>query len=218
MPPQCQALGVDAQSSVLFGHPDGRRELRGMGMSVMPANLDHTAFDDVHWVFSGEPPTRSTRQLHAAARVVHGTVTSGASYRVADWYAKDAPEPLTVVMLPDEGHRYHDTVYDDDGLRGKDTWPSPRQRAGPGDRPAVPAPAGGQSLPAGPPRVRRDHDGPDDPRGRPMTGTGRLTGTLGPRTRRVVYGELTPADIEAELPLHLLVDRAHLVMLAACRS
>ncbi len=47
-----------------------------------------------------------------------------------------------------------------------------------------------------------------------MTGTGRLTGELGPRTRRVVYGELTQADIDAELPLMIQVDRAHVVMLA----
>lgn len=47
-----------------------------------------------------------------------------------------------------------------------------------------------------------------------MTGTGRLVGEIGPRTRRVVYGELSPADIEAELPVQVRVDRAHVVMLA----
>jgi len=47
-----------------------------------------------------------------------------------------------------------------------------------------------------------------------MSGTGRLTGELGPRTRRVVYGDLSPAEIEDELPLMIRVDRAHLVMLA----
>ena len=48
-----------------------------------------------------------------------------------------------------------------------------------------------------------------------MSGTGRLVGTIGPRTRRVVYGELSHAELEAELPLMVRVDRAHLVMLAA---
>src|SRR5687768_3206284 len=47
-----------------------------------------------------------------------------------------------------------------------------------------------------------------------MTGTGRLVGELGQRTRRVVYGPLSAADIAAELPLMLRVDRAHVVMLA----
>lgn len=45
-------------------------------------------------------------------------------------------------------------------------------------------------------------------------GTGRITGQLGARTQRVVYGELSPAAIDAELPLMVTVDRAHLVMLA----
>ena len=44
--------------------------------------------------------------------------------------------------------------------------------------------------------------------------TGRLTGQLGPRTLKVVYGELTPAVLAAELPAMTRVDRAHLVMLA----
>ncbi len=45
-------------------------------------------------------------------------------------------------------------------------------------------------------------------------GPGRLLGELGPRTRRVVYGELGQTEIDAELPLMIQVDRAHLVMLA----
>jgi argininosuccinate lyase len=48
-----------------------------------------------------------------------------------------------------------------------------------------------------------------------MTGTGRLVGELGRRTRRVVYGDLGPAGIEAELPLMITVDQAHVAMLAA---
>ncbi len=47
-----------------------------------------------------------------------------------------------------------------------------------------------------------------------MTGTGRLTGELGLRTRRLVYGEPTEAELAAELALMTRVDRAHLVMLA----
>jgi argininosuccinate lyase len=44
--------------------------------------------------------------------------------------------------------------------------------------------------------------------------TGRIAGTLGHRTRRVVYGELDSAALAAELPVLTRVDRAHLVMLA----
>jgi argininosuccinate lyase len=44
--------------------------------------------------------------------------------------------------------------------------------------------------------------------------TGRIRGVLGPRTRHVIYGDLSPADLRAEVPLMITVDRAHLVMLA----
>ncbi|MFJ9458806.1 argininosuccinate lyase [Kitasatospora sp. NPDC101447] len=46
-----------------------------------------------------------------------------------------------------------------------------------------------------------------------MTVTGRLTRTLGARTRRVVYGESGPADIRRELGATSTVDLAHVVML-----
>lgn len=113
--PECQALAVDAQSSVLFGHPDGPRELRGMGMSVMPANLDHQVFDAVHWCSAGAAYA-ATRQLHQRHALFMGP-SSGAAYLVARWWAKEHPSALTVVMLPDEGYRYQDTVYDDEWLR-----------------------------------------------------------------------------------------------------
>lgn len=48
-------------------------------------------------------------------------------------------------------------------------------------------------------------------------GVGRILGELGQRTRRVVYGELSPADLQAELALTMKVDRAHLVMLVERR-
>jgi cysteine synthase len=112
--PECRAVGVDTQHSILFGHPDGKRELRGLGMSLMPANLDHTTFDDVHWV-SAAAAYQSTRALYAQHALFMGP-TSGASFRVADWYARTHPDQLTVVMLPDEGYRYTDSVYDDGWL------------------------------------------------------------------------------------------------------
>ncbi|MEV6521808.1 argininosuccinate lyase [Longispora sp. NPDC051575] len=45
--------------------------------------------------------------------------------------------------------------------------------------------------------------------------TGRLLGELRARTRHVVYGDLDPADIAAQLPPMIRVDRAHVAMLAA---
>jgi len=42
--------------------------------------------------------------------------SSGAAYLAGRWWARGNPDALTVVMMPDEGYRYQDTVYDDDWL------------------------------------------------------------------------------------------------------
>jgi cysteine synthase len=115
--PECSAIAVDAYSSVLFGHPEGPRELRGLGMSLMPANIDHRIFDAVHWC-SAPLAYAATRQLHRRHALFMGP-SSGAAYLAAQWWAAANPSALTVVMLPDEGYRYQDTVYNDDWLSGK---------------------------------------------------------------------------------------------------
>jgi S-sulfo-L-cysteine synthase (3-phospho-L-serine-dependent) len=111
--PELNVVGVDTHRSVIFGQSDagGGRMLRGLGNSLMPQNVDHTAFDLVHWVGAAEA-FRATRELHREHALFVGP-TSGAAYMVADWWARENPDHLTAVVLPDEGYRYQDTVYDD---------------------------------------------------------------------------------------------------------
>jgi cysteine synthase len=111
--PELTAIGVDTHGSVIFGQPDagGGRLLRGLGNSLMPPNVDHTAFDLVHWVGAAEA-FHATRWLHREHALFMGP-TSGAAYLVAEWWARQNPDSLTAVILPDEGYRYQDTVYDD---------------------------------------------------------------------------------------------------------
>ncbi|MBI3688110.1 MAG: pyridoxal-phosphate dependent enzyme [Actinobacteria bacterium] len=112
--PQVQAIAVDTQDSVLFGHPDGPRAVRGLGNSLLPANLDHQIFDQVHWCPAGDV-FAATRQLHRDHALFQGP-TSGAAYAVARWWADRHPDARCVVLLPDEGYRYADTVYNDQWL------------------------------------------------------------------------------------------------------
>ena len=105
------AIGVDTPGSVLFGQPDRVRELRGLGNSLQPANLDHTMFDEVHWCPAGEA-YEETRRLHRRHALFHGP-TAGAAMAVARWWSARNPGARTVVMLPDQGDRYLDSVYDD---------------------------------------------------------------------------------------------------------
>jgi cysteine synthase A len=135
--PECRAVGVDTHGSVLFGHDDAHRELRGLGMSVMPANLDHRIFDDVHWC-SASAAYGATRWLHQSHALYMGP-TSGAAFLVASWWARQHPDALTVAMLPDEGYRYQDTVYND-------TWLTDRGHDGP--MPPVPLEVAVPAVPA----------------------------------------------------------------------
>jgi len=113
--PDLSVVGVDTPGSVLFGQHDAPRRIRGLGNSLMPANLDHGAFDEVHWV-SDREGFAATRALHRRHALFMGP-TSGAAWLVAQWKARLEPDARVVVLLPDEGHRYQDTVYDDAWLR-----------------------------------------------------------------------------------------------------
>jgi len=108
--PEMRLIGVDTFGSALFGQPPGRRDFRGLGNSIMPGNLDHTAFDCVHWLGANEG-------FHAARRLLRDTTlkrgpTSGAAYLVAKWYAEQYPDKQVLAVFPDEGSRYEHTVFD----------------------------------------------------------------------------------------------------------
>ena len=109
--PHLRVIGVDTHGSVLFGQPDQKRMLRGLGNSLMPKNLDHSLFDEIHWVSAAEA-FHATRMLHRDKALFMGG-TSGAAYMVARWYAERHPDANVVALLPDEGYRYQSTIYSD---------------------------------------------------------------------------------------------------------
>lgn len=112
--PSIKLVGVDTFGSVLFGLPVGPRELRGLGNSIFPNNLEHSCFDEVHWV-SARDVYHHTRRLHSQFGLFCGP-TSGAAYQVARWL--EAPGKTVVFLAPDEGHRYMDTVYNNLWMHG----------------------------------------------------------------------------------------------------
>ncbi len=123
MLPHLKVIGVDTHGSVIFGQPDQKgRLLRGLGNSLMPANVNHSAFDEVHWV-SAEEGFAATRALHRQHALYMGP-TSGAAYLVAQWWAETHPSKNVVALFPDEGYRYQNTSYDDEWLRTNNVWRS----------------------------------------------------------------------------------------------
>ncbi|MFE7271043.1 PLP-dependent cysteine synthase family protein [Streptomyces sp. NPDC057623] len=115
-------VGVDTHGSVLFGAPDGKRLLRGLGMSLIPGNVDHTAYDEIHWVAPAEA-FHATHELYRRHGLFMGP-TSGASYQAASWWAEQHPDDKVLMLLPDEGYRYQSTVYNDAWLRAQGVTPA----------------------------------------------------------------------------------------------
>lgn len=113
--PDIRLVGVDTFGSVLFGLENGKRLLRGLGNSILPGNLEHQLFDQVHWV-SAQDAFFHTRYLHAKKSCFHGP-TTGAAYQVAKWVAAQNPDEKVVFIAPDSGHRYHANVYNDNWLK-----------------------------------------------------------------------------------------------------
>ncbi|MER8569324.1 PLP-dependent cysteine synthase family protein [Mesorhizobium sp. M0924] len=113
--PGARLIGVDTFNSVIFGQEDGERKLRGLGNSLVPKNVQHELYDEVHLI-SAPLAFAATRTLHERHAVFAGP-TSGASYVVGRWRARQYPEETIVVICPDEGHRYVEAAYDREWLK-----------------------------------------------------------------------------------------------------
>lgn len=109
--PDLYVIGVDTNGSVLFGQENGSRTLRGLGNSIMPKNLEHSYFNEIHWIEASQA-YKETRNLHEKYSLFMGG-TSGAAYSVAKWYHKRNPSHKIIVLFPDQGYRYQDTIYND---------------------------------------------------------------------------------------------------------
>jgi S-sulfo-L-cysteine synthase (3-phospho-L-serine-dependent) len=118
--PEMKVVGVDTFGSVLFGQPDSVRKLRGLGNSIIPRNLEHTVFDEVHWVSAAEA-YKATRMLHQGTSLFCGG-TSGAAWMVARYWAQHHPRARVACIFPDDGYRYAETIYSDDYLCKENLW------------------------------------------------------------------------------------------------
>ncbi|MGY5795537.1 pyridoxal-phosphate dependent enzyme len=121
--PDLYTIGVDTTNSVLFGQPSGNFDLAGLGGEIVPSNVDHRDFDEVHWLTSVEA-FRATHELHQNSGMFMGP-TSGAAFKVADWWSRKNPGNKIVTIFPDEGHRYVETVYDKNWLLSVPGWSDP---------------------------------------------------------------------------------------------
>lgn len=108
--PEMKLVGIDTFGSILFGQPAGPRELRGLGNSIVPGNLLHEAFDEIHWLGANEA-YQAAHRLHRETSLKRGP-TSGAAYLVAKWQADRFPASKVLAVFPDDNNRYEQNVYD----------------------------------------------------------------------------------------------------------
>jgi len=121
--PELRLVGVDTPGSVLFGCPDGPRMLRGLGNSLLPGNLVHACFDQVHWV-PAPLAYSATRRMYRDLGADVGP-TSGAACLVARAVAAADPGALVAYLCPDTGERYRTVVLDPGRLQDLGLWVDP---------------------------------------------------------------------------------------------
>ncbi|MEV6062235.1 pyridoxal-phosphate dependent enzyme [Nocardia asteroides] len=121
--PNLRVIGVDAVGSRIFGQPDRRRLMRGLGSSILPRNVAYADFGEVHWVGATEA-VAACRRLAAATGIAGGWST-GAAALVAGWVAEREPGARVLTVFPDGPHRYLRTIYDDDWCRANDLFGAP---------------------------------------------------------------------------------------------
>jgi cysteine synthase len=119
----CKLIGIDTPGSTLFGAKESPRRLRGLGLSIVPGNLDHAAFDHIFWV--------SARYAWTAAHLLHrrhgtpGGPTTGAAWAIARLEAELQPERMVVFIGPDNTRRYEPQVFSAELLKADDLWLEP---------------------------------------------------------------------------------------------
>ncbi len=104
-----QLIGVDVFGSTLFGLENASRQLRGLGNCIMPKNLIHEYYDEVHWI-NANTAYHHTIELYKHYALFMGP-TTGAAFVVARWLANKHPKTNWIFTGPDEGYRYQDTIY-----------------------------------------------------------------------------------------------------------
>jgi cysteine synthase A len=103
-------VAVDAVGSVLFGLRPGRRLIPGHGASVRPALLDVSAADRVVHVSDVECVVGCHRLVGREGILPGGS--SGAIVSALEKTRTEIPDNSNCVMiLPDGGDRYLDTIY-----------------------------------------------------------------------------------------------------------
>jgi cysteine synthase A len=116
--PQTRIIGVDVTGSAIFGTPRHPYKMTGLGLSFVPPNFDPQVLDAAYSV----DDALAFSVCHALAKqegMLLGAST-GAIVAAALGDAGRFTQPQTMLLLnPDRGDRYLETVYNTDWLTGQ---------------------------------------------------------------------------------------------------
>ena len=134
--PNLKVVGVDHNRSVIFGAEPKRitkmcretfEQILAMGAGIPMGNVDFELLDEIHWM----PVPLMIQEAHDFHHSTGNLVgpSSGAALKVARWQS-EFRDGRVLVILPDHGMRYTDTMYNETWL---DQWPNDmaRQQATP---------------------------------------------------------------------------------------
>ncbi|PLZ02450.1 2,3-diaminopropionate biosynthesis protein SbnA [Burkholderia sp. WAC0059] len=126
--PDTRIIAVDAVGSVTFGGSPGPRHIPGLGTSRRPEIFSP---EGIH-AFEMVPEVDTIAMCRFLARsngILAGGSTGTVLAGVKAWQERIPADAVIVLISPDLGERYLDTVYDDDWVIGRfgaiPQWPLP---------------------------------------------------------------------------------------------
>jgi cysteine synthase A len=103
-----RSVAVEPEGSPILSKGEGGSHgIQGIGPSFVPDTLDPVVIDEVRTIHE-DRAKETTRRLAREAGLLVG-ISSGAAAAAAFDVARDYPEEVTVVVLPDTGERYLST-------------------------------------------------------------------------------------------------------------
>ncbi|MES2732471.1 MAG: pyridoxal-phosphate dependent enzyme [Bacteroidota bacterium] len=111
--PNVKIVGVDVQGSMIFEKIPKKRHISGIGASQVPPIIANALIDDV--VIVSQPDILNGCLELLNEQAIFAGASSGAVYCAAKQYLNKnhhADKPTALLIFPDKGFTYLDTIYD----------------------------------------------------------------------------------------------------------
>ena len=110
--PHIHVVGADPEGSIYSGDTPKSYKVEGIGMSYLPQTVDMRVIDQILRISDRESFLMARRVAREEGLLVGGS--SGTAVAAAARVAATLPaDAILVVMMPDSGERYVDTIYSD---------------------------------------------------------------------------------------------------------